>query len=302
MSKLTKSPLRVAREALAVAKSRLRAYAHKFSPKKFTQPQLFACLVLKTFLKTDYRGLVAHLADHSDIRTALGLETVPHFTTPQKASRRLLRQRGARRLFRTTVRRFLRRRRRLKRAALDSTGLDCGHASRHYVRRRNGNAKQWQTVSYSRYAKLEAAFDCDSHLMIGVLASRGPRPDTNRFVPLLDATLANVRVDSALADAGYDSEPNHRHARERRGVRSFMPATHGRPTAKLPSGRYRRRMKQRLNKDYGSYGQRSQAESGFSMFKRRLGSTVNGRSYWSQCRDLFLMAITYNIMLLLGFH
>jgi hypothetical protein len=302
MSKLTKSPLRVAREALAVAKSRLRAYAHKFSPKKFTQPQLFACLVLKTFLKTDYRGLVAHLADHSDIRTALGLETVPHFTTPQKASRRLLRQRGARRLFRTTVRRFLRRRRRLKRAALDSTGLDCGPASRHYVRRRNGNAKQWQTVSYSRYAKLEAAFDCASHLMIGVLASRGPRPDTNRFVPLLDATLANVRVDAALADAGYDSEPNHRHARERRGVRSFMPATHGRPTAKLPSGRYRRRMKQRLNKDYGSYGQRSQAESGFSMFKRRLGSTVNGRSYWSQCRDLFLMAITYNIMLLLGFH
>jgi hypothetical protein len=302
MSKLTKSPLRVAREALAVAKSRLRAYAHKFSPKKFTQPQLFACLVLKTFLKTDYRGLVAHLADHSDIRTALGLETVPHFTTPQKASRRLLRQRGARRLFRSTVRRFLRRRRRLKRAALDSTGLDCGHASRHYVRRRNGNAKQWQTVSYSRYAKLEAAFDCASHLMIGVLASRGPRPDTNRFVPLLDATLANVRVDAALADAGYDSEPNHRHARERRGVRSFMPATHGRPTAKLPSGRYRRRMKQRLNKDYGSYGQRSQAESGFSMFKRRLGSTVNGRSYWSQCRDLFLMAITYNIMLLLGFH
>ncbi len=301
MSKLTKSPLRVAREALAVATGRLRTYAHKFSPKKFTQPQLFACLVLKTFLKTDYRGLVAHLADHSDLRAALGLQAVPHFTTPQKASRRLLRQRGARRLFRTTVRRFLRRRH-VKRAALDSTGLDCGRVSRHYIRRRNGYTKRWQTVSYSRYAKLEAAFDCDSHLMIGVLASRGPRPDTHRFVPLLDATLANVRVESALADAGYDSEPNHRHARERRGVRSFIPAAHGRPTAKLPKGRYRRRMKQRLNKAYGHYGQRAQAESGFSMFKRRLGSAVAGRSYWSQCRDLFLMAITYNIMLLLGFH
>lgn len=301
MSKLTKSPLRVVREALDVARSRLCAYSHKFSPKKFTQPQLFACLVLKTFLKTDYRGVVAHLADHSDIRDALQLDEVPHFTTPQKASRRLLRQPIARRLFQTTVRRFLRRRRRLKLAALDSTGLDCGHASRHYVRRRNGDAKQWQTVSYSRYAKLEAAFDCESHLMIGVLASRGPQPDTNRFVPLLDATLATVGVDSMLADAGYDSEPNHRYARERRGVRSFIPAKHGRPTAKLPTGRYRRRMKQRLNKHYGHYGQRSQAECGFSMFKRRLGSSVNGRSYWSQCRDIFLMAITYNIMLLLGF-
>jgi Transposase DDE domain len=297
MSTLTKSPLRVVREALAVAQRRLRCYCHKFSPKKFTQPQLFACLVLKAFLKTDYRGLVAHLADHSDLRATLGLQTVPHFTTPQKASRRLLRQRVAKRLFRTTVRRFLQRRRRLKRAALDSTGLDCGHASRHYIRRRNGFTKQWQRVSYSRYAKLEAAFDCDSHLMVGVLTGRGPRPDTDRFVPLLDATLANVGVDTALADAGYDSEPNHRYARECCGVRSFIPATAGRPTAKLPTGRHRRRMKQRLNKAYGSYGQRSQAECGFSMFKRRLGSAVNGRTYQSQCRDLLLMAITYNIML-----
>jgi hypothetical protein len=297
MSTLTKSPLRVTREALAVAQRRLPCYCHKFSPKKFTQPQLFACLVLKAFLKADYRGLAAHLADHSDLRDALGLQSVPHFTTPQKASRRLLRQRAAKRLFRATIRRFHQRRRRLKRVALDSTGLDCGHASRHYIRRRHGFTKQWQRVSYSRYAKLEAAFDCDSHLMVGVLTGRGPRPDTDRFVPLLDATLENVGVDTALADAGYDSEPNHRYARECQGVRSFIPATAGRPTAKLPTGRYRRRMKQRLNKDYGSYGQRSQAECGFSMFKRRLGSTVNGRTYQSQCRDLLLMAITYNIML-----
>src|SRR6202040_687590 len=150
-------------------------------------------------LKTDYRGLVAHLADHSDLRVTLGLQTVPHFTTPQKASRRLLRQRVAKRLFRTTVRRFLQRRRRLQRTALDSTGLDCGHASRYYIRRRNGAAKRWETVAYTRYAKLEGAFDCNSHLMVGVLVGRGPRPDSDRFVPLLDATLANVQVNSALA-------------------------------------------------------------------------------------------------------
>jgi hypothetical protein len=302
VSTLTKSPLRVARQALAVGRRCLRTYAHKFSPKKFTQPQLFACLVLKTFLKTDYRGLAAHLAEHSDLRAVLGLEIVPHFTTPQKASRRLLRQRTARRLFRTTVHRFLRRRRRLKRMALDSTGLDCGHASRYYIRRRNGAAKQWQTVTYTRYAKLEAAFDCRSHLMVGVLVGRGPRPDTDRFVPLVDATLANnVQVDSALADAGYDSEANHSYARDVCGIRSFIPATIGRPTSKLPTGHYRRRMKQRLDKNYGRYGQRWQAETGFSMFKRRLSSTVNGRSYWSQCRDLLLMAITYNLMLVSGF-
>src|SRR6476469_1060046 len=81
MSQLTKSPLRVAREALAVATGRLHAYAHQFSPKKFTQPQLFACLVLKNFLKTDYRGIVAHLADCPLLVEALGLTGVPHYTS-----------------------------------------------------------------------------------------------------------------------------------------------------------------------------------------------------------------------------
>ena len=302
MSKLTKSPVRVARHALALGSVAVRPFAHRFSPRKYTQPQLFACLVLKTFLRVDYRGLAAHLADHSDLRAALGLTAVPHFTTVQKASRRLLAAAVARRLFRAAVRRFLKRRRTVKRVALDSTGLDVGHASRYYIRRRNGAAKAWQTVAYSRYAKLEAAFDCDTHLLVGALVGRGPRVDTDRFVPLLDAALAHVRPRSALADAGYDSEANHVHAREARGVKSFIPAAIGRPSAKLPAGKYRRRMRQRLNKGYGRYGQRWQAEAGFSMFKRRLGTSVAGRSYWSQGRDLLLMALTYNIMLLPAFH
>jgi hypothetical protein len=298
MGTLSKSPTRVVRHALAVAKGRPPEYAHRFSPRKFTQPQLFACLVLKTFLNTDYRGVEAHLGEHSDLRAVLGLRLVPHFTTLQKASRRLLRRPVAKRLFRTTVRCFLKRRRRVQRAALDSTGLDCGHASRYYIRRRNGSAKQWQKVAYSRYAKLESAFDCRTHLMIGVLVGRGPRVDVDRLVPLLNASLSNVRIGSALADAGYDSEANHVYARETRGVRSFIPAEIGRPTSKPPSGRYRRHMRQRLNKDYGKYGQRWQAESGFSMFKRRIGAVVFARTYWTQCQELLLKAITYNVMLL----
>ena len=39
-----------------IAKSTLPKYAHHFSPKKFTQPQLFVCLVLKTFFKTLKEG------------------------------------------------------------------------------------------------------------------------------------------------------------------------------------------------------------------------------------------------------
>jgi Transposase DDE domain/Transposase domain (DUF772) len=289
--------LHVVYQALLVGLKALRPFAHRFSPQRYTQPQLFACLVLKTFFKTDYRGVTAYLRDHSDLRQALGLASVPHFTTLHKASQRLLRRRRARRLFSRTVHRFLQRRRRVRRAAFDSTGLECGQRSLYYVRRRNGSLKRWQTVTYSRYAKLEAAFECRSHLMVGVLVGRGPRPDTDRFVPLLDDTRQRVRLEAALADAGYDSEANHRYARQSCGVRSFIPATIGRPTDKPPTGRYRRQMKQRLNKHYGRYGQRWQGETGFSMIKRRLTATVNARTYWSQCRELFLIAITYNIML-----
>ena len=75
-----------------MAQGALPAYSHRFSPKKFRQHQRFACLILKGFLKTDYRGLVEILADCDSLRAAIELERVPHFTTGQKAADRLLDQ------------------------------------------------------------------------------------------------------------------------------------------------------------------------------------------------------------------
>jgi Transposase DDE domain len=297
MSTLTKSPRQLVRCALAAGQRALRCYAHKYSPKKYTQPQLFACLALKTFFRTDYRGITVLLEDLPDLARAVGLRHLPHWTTLQKASRRLLARRRVRRLLAFTVRRILGRRPRVRRAALDSTGFECGHTSHYYVRRRARGASAQQRVRYRRFAKLEAAFDCATHLILGAIPRRGPAVDTDRFVPLLDEALRQVRLTAALADAGYDSEANHRYAREARGVKSFIPAEIGRPSPKAPAGRYRRRMRQRLTKDYGRYGQRWQAETGFSVLKRRLGSALGGRSYASQCRDLMLFVLIYNLML-----
>jgi len=297
MSTFSKSPVRVARRALAAGQKALRPYAHKHSPKKYTQPQLFACLVLKVFSKTDYRGVAVLLADLPDLRRVLGLRCAPHWTTLHKAAGRLLVRRRVRRLLGRTVRRVLGRRQRVKRAALDSTGFEAGHTSHYYARRRTKGASRQEKVRYRRYAKLEAAFDCQTHLILGAIPRRGPAVDTDRFIPLLDEALRQVKLTAALADAGFDSEGNHRHARERRKVKSFIPAEIGRPSAKPPAGRYRRQMKQRLNKGYGGYGQRWQAETGFSVLKRRLGSAVHGRNYQSQCRELMLFVLTYNLML-----
>jgi hypothetical protein len=89
---MTKSPRAVAREALRVAQESLPAYSSKFSRKDFTQHQPSAVLALKTFLKTDYRGVVQHLADFCELRGDLGLAELPHYSTLCYAAKRLLKR------------------------------------------------------------------------------------------------------------------------------------------------------------------------------------------------------------------
>jgi transposase len=305
MSLTSKSPQDVAREALAAGTAALARFSHKFSPQAFTQPQLLACLMLRKFFRTDYRGIAAILADHGELRAILGLVKVPHFTTLHKASLRLLSQPQFRALLAHTIRRVLRRRKKVKHAAADSSGFACGHASRYYVRRRaKGQSREErpaQQTFYQCYAKLEAMFDTVTHMAVGALAVKGPAPDVDRLVPLLKEAQERVRIEILLADAGYDSESNHIHARKQCGIRSIMPAKHGRRTSKPPTGYWRRRMRGQLatkaKRRRCGYSQRSQAETGFSMIKRRQGESVSARKFQNQCRELRLMVLVHNVMI-----
>ena len=89
---MTKSPRAVAREALRLAQDALPPYSAVRSRKDFTQHQLFAILALKAFLKTDYRGVAQFLSDFAEIRTDLGLDKVPHYSTLCYAEQRLLKK------------------------------------------------------------------------------------------------------------------------------------------------------------------------------------------------------------------
>jgi hypothetical protein len=89
---MTKSPVALAREALRIAQKALPSYSHRFSPKTFTQGQLFAILVLRQFFKTDYRGVVQLLKDFADLRQVLGLKKVPHYSTLCYAEQRLVKK------------------------------------------------------------------------------------------------------------------------------------------------------------------------------------------------------------------
>ena len=301
MSTTSKSPRKVALVALDVGKDALPDYSHRFSPKVFTQAQLFACLVLKEFFGTDYRGIVGILADSPDLRQVMGLKKTPHFTTLQKASQRLLRNAPVQALLDATLtrarpRRRRKRRPRVRRAALDSSGFETHHISHYFVRRRAKGRERWQTTTYKRFPKLGVLCDCDSHLILSAVPGRGPGPDITHFERAILEALARVRLGTLYADAGYDAEWVHRLGREVLDVRTIIPAGIGRPTDKPPAGEYRRLMWQRIH--LTCYGQRWQDETVISMIKRRLGSAVNATTYWSQCRALMLKAVTHNILIL----
>jgi hypothetical protein len=287
--------------AYVTAKFALPKYAHRFSPKTYTQWQFFACLVLKEFLKLDYRKLTALLSDTPELCKAIELTKVPHFTTFQKAAQRLLLAAPARRLLDTTIHVGVavgRTKRRVVLAALDGTGFESHHASSYYVRRRETGGKfagKSHALTYRRFPKAGILCDCASHMILAVVPGRGPTPDFPHYRAALDQARRRVHVLTLAADAGYDSEASHEYARNVCGIRTLIPPLIGRPTEKPPRGYWRRQMKARLHTT--RYTQRWQVETVNSMLKRLLDSALRARTYWSQCRELVLRAITHNVMI-----
>ena len=227
---------------------------------------------------------------------------MPHFTTLQKAAHRLLALPCARQLLHSSVDLAMGRRSRAKLAAVDSTGLETHHVSRYFVRRREKGQKHlknplYQMTTYRKFPKLAIVCEARSHLILAMTVGRGPAPDVAQLPALLDDLPRCVSVRHLLADAGYDSEANHVYARDYHDIRTTIPPKHGRPTTKAPTGRYRRLMFHTFSRR--PYGQRWQVESIFSMVKRNYGPEVNGRTYWSQCREAYLLVLTHNLGILL---
>ena len=296
--KTSKSPRRVFQVAYDAACQALPAHRHKFSPKKFTQPQLLACLVLKEFSRLDYRGLTAHLADHPDLCALIDLKVVPHYTTFQKASQRLLAAAPGRKMFDAVLDRALKgrvRRRRIPLAAIDGTGLESRHVGRYFTKRQADGGPDGERT-YAHFPKVVFVADCESHMILSAVPGRGPATDLVQFGRAWSQAARRARIEVLLADADFDAEWLHKAVRSH-GVRTIIPPTRGRPSEKPPAGRWRRVMRQRLARLKPKYGQRWQVETVNSMIKRRLGSALRARVEANQYREIILRAITYNVMI-----
>ncbi len=150
--------------------------------------------------------------------------------------------------------------------------------------------------------KLSVAVASSCHLILAARATTGMGGDQRHFEPLLFDAWRRADVRVVAADAGYDSEDNHRTARLDMGVRSVIPPDAGRPTDKPPSTHYRRLMRQRFDRaaDASTYGQRWQVETVNSMLKRNLGSALRATTARRRSRELLLRCIVHNLMVLEG--
>ena len=302
MSTASKSPRKVAAVALEVGRRSLPRYSHRYSRRDYTLAQLFALLVLRQLFKTDYRGITAYLHDWPTLQQDLGLKKVPHFTTLQKAERRLFAAARVQRLLSHTVGLYhgdeadeQPAAHHIDQAAADGTGFETHQASRYFVRRRSRDpSNAWQTTRYRDFAKLIIAVDCASHLILATHRGKGPRPDVDQLDDLLAGWCSNVVLDQLLADAGFDSAHNHQTLRDM-GIESIIPAAIGRPTENLPTDPWRWLMATDFDEE--SYGQRWQSETVMFMLKQHQGEALSARKYHTRRREMALRCITHNVMI-----
>jgi len=300
-----------------LARQLLPEHSCKFSRHDFTLAQLFACLVVREFFGLSFRRTEALLVDSPAWLADIGLTGVPDHNTLWRAFESLLTSRRCSGMLDLLAELFAKaklltlRRRPL---AIDSTCFEQHHRSGHYDRRCRRMAvdalkrpgKWGRTVNAARarrlrrMPKLAIAVDSGCHLILSAKVRIGNGSDAPDFDDLLYDAWRRAKVAVVVADAGYDSEANHRIARDDMGVRSIIALGIGRPTSKPPTGRWRRHMANRMKRkaDQKHYAQRSQSETTHSMIKRNQSSSLRSRTPERQKKEMMLKVLVHNIMLL----
>jgi hypothetical protein len=225
--------LAFARLAFTVAQRVLPERAHKFAPKTYTQPQLLACLLVKEYLHLDYRTAQEVLDASDRLRRILRLRRAPDYSTlwhfaQEKVTPELIEQALA-----ETVQllqadlpppppRGNAAGDPLRCVALDSTGLWTTHASRYFEWRR-GDTSRRRPRRQRSWMKWAAALWTEPQMVVAQRVRRGPCGDFSDLIPLSSAASRVMPFERLLADAGYDSEANHRFCREELGCGTPHP-------------------------------------------------------------------------------
>jgi Transposase DDE domain len=250
---------------------------------------------LREQLCLTYRGIEDLLGLSGRLRRLFGLRIVPDHSTLWWFGHRHLSPDAVAAVMRETVERAAGRVRGPRLVALDSTGLWLSHASRYFEWRAKRGRRQ------RGWLKWALALWTGPQLLLAQRVRPGPCGDFSDLVPLAGAAHAVLPFERVLADAGYDSEANHRFCRERLGVDSLIPAKKRRSVRVVATTPYRQEMVERLGEPGGdeaapaAYRQRWKAETVMSVAKRRWGEALSARLDVTQEARALLRGVVYNL-------
>lgn len=266
--------IKLAERALrALRRGRVPLHSSRKANHVFTQHQLLACLVIQQKERKDYRSMQGLLEEHQALREALGLRRAPHFSTLQKALKRL--RPLAERLFAATLLPIQ------GPVALDGTGFSSRHASRYYGHRIH------EERLIHHHVRSCIAVDTAAQRVVAHRERDGPGADFPDAIPLL-RQLRGVRI--VVADKGFDS------LAIRWFVRWDLHAAAHIPQRRQAYGR--RGLEHRhaaVIFDERLYHRRSLVETVHSVVKRRYGDALRSRAWPCWGTEVTLRYVAYNL-------
>jgi hypothetical protein len=277
---------RVAALAMKLGGRHLADYGATTSRHDFTQRQLMACLILRAYTKTTYRGILELLAISPNLRQELGLtDRLPHYSTLAKFSARSQVLKIADVMIRTIGQAAFRQSPGATAAAMDATGLETTTASAHFQCRRGGQRRKWTKVS--------TIVLLGSLLPMSLVLDWGPTNDKCQARELMAKAQTVAMPDTLYADAGYDAEWVHAQCREEWGPESVIKAAVHRADGKR-NGIWRSGM----SKNYLArmhYGRRWAVETFFSGLKRTMGSMLTSRRPDQLLKEAAFRVLAYTL-------
>jgi len=289
MNKTARGPQtieQVAALSMQLGSRHLADYGANTSRHDFTQRQLMACLILRAYTKTTYRGVLELLAVSPSLRQELGLgDKLPHYSTLAKFSARSQVLEIADAMIRTIGKAAFRQTTEPTAAAMDATGLETTTASAHFQCRRGGQRRKW--------VKISTIILCGSLLPMSLVMDWGPTNDKCQAQDLIGKAQSVAMPDTLYADAGYDAEWIHVQCRQVWGAESVIkPAMH------RADGKRNGIWRSGMSKNYlvkMEYGKRWAVETFFSGLKRTMGSMLTSRKPTQLLKEAAFRVLAYTL-------
>jgi hypothetical protein len=245
--------------------------------------------VLDALWDWTFREAEVRLAEHGNLRVALGLTYIPDYTTLYRFLRRLD-ERALKQTPRAVVERLIPRLRSPATVAVDATGLTPGAISTFIMKHAKDRGPGF---TWRHWLKWTMAVDVDRRLILAqrhgavrpmIVPPYDPwsTPPTNMCPSGWYWLTRSLIVSGIISISALPYRP---------GV-SYLPS------GAAPTGVFRVRAQMRQAFPASLYRRRSLIESVISAVKRKLSARVPGRTLGTQCLQALLLGIAYNIYLL----